>query len=184
MPDPAAMHPHYHIDPLRHLAFARMIAHVVRDRFGFRPGFAEEAELEGVAYVTLCKHCQRFDRSRVKRGNPDEMLQGTSKRDIMTECIRAAEKLKKGGIRMLPPDDSAIPPPRCQNSIEVLLGLACKEEQKDEQQDDEPIPAPVTKRDEYIRPPPPRPPATQARSQKDWLAFVALRRRVTTPASE
>jgi len=101
-----------------------MIARVVRahKRFNFDANSAEEEELELVAYASLCAHALRYDDSKRRTGPPGQLFQGWSKRGILKECVRAAEKLRARGLTQLPQADKA--KPRCQTCTEYISGLS------------------------------------------------------------
>jgi hypothetical protein len=136
------LHRSYKIDPRPHQGFARMVARVVARKAGFRAGSAEEAELEAVAYLTICKHARRFKRSLVRRNStPEQAFQGWIKRDLKTECQRAAEKIKKRGVTQAPP----AAPYRCRTCTEFLQGVqADSRPWHEDEEADEPLilPAP------------------------------------------
>lgn len=87
------------IDAVEHMKWARMIARAVRAKCGFVAGSHEEFELESVAYITMVEACSRYDESRLPaNGDLIAAFRGTYAREIRTQCHRAAERLRNGGI--------------------------------------------------------------------------------------
>ena len=86
------------IDPVPHLLWARAIARGVRHDWRFRPGSAEEEELEGAARLELCRRAAAFDPVKAPRGaDPVDAFRGYAAEWIRSECQREAARQRNGG---------------------------------------------------------------------------------------
>lgn len=101
-------HPLYKIAVEPHVAWARALARVVRVDAGFLGGTSQERDLESVALLWLCIQAMKFDPARVRPGGSaedrDQLFRNWSRQTILTQCARAADKLREGGMYRLPLD--------------------------------------------------------------------------------
>jgi len=86
------------IDVSDHLAWARNHARRVARGFHLRANSTDEDDLIQAAYVRLLERAKQFDPRQHTHGDLNDFFQRWVRRDILTACVREAERLKNGGF--------------------------------------------------------------------------------------